>query len=107
MSEINSPKLQQLFKMLEREAEDTFLLYAIGMEYKKLDAPAKAIEYFDRVIQNDSGYCYAYFQRGQVFEQTGENEKAKLAYRDGIAAANRVGDAHAKSELEAALSMIE
>ena len=107
MSEISSPKLGQLFKMLEGEPADTFLLYAIAMEYKKLSAPEKAIEYLDRVIQNDSGYSYAYFQRGQVFEQTGEIEKAKQAYRDGTAAANRVGDAHAPSELQTALSMIE
>jgi tetratricopeptide (TPR) repeat protein len=107
MAEITSPKLQQLFQMLEREPDDTFLLYGIGMEYKKLAAPKKAIEYFDRVIQNDSGYSYAYFQRGQVLEQIGETEKAKQAYRDGMAAANRVGDAHAQSELQAALEMIE
>ena len=107
MSEITSPKLQQLFKMLEREPNDTFLLYGIGMEYKKLAAPARAIEYFDRVIQNDNGYCYAYFQKGQVFEQMGKTVQAKEAYADGIKAARRVGDAHAQSELQAALEMIQ
>ena len=106
MSEITSPKLQQLFKMLEREPADTFLLYGIGMEYKKLAAPQKAIEYFDRVIQEDSGYSYAYFQKGQVFEQLGQPERATQAYLDGIAAAKRVGDAHAESELQAALEML-
>jgi len=106
MPEITSPKLEQLFKMLEREREDTFLLYGIGMEYKKLAAAEKAIEYFDRVIQEDSGYSYAYFQKGQVFEQLGQPERATQAYMDGIAAAKRVGDAHAQSELESALSMI-
>jgi tetratricopeptide (TPR) repeat protein len=106
MPQVNSEKLQQLFKLLEREPNDTFLLYGIGMEYKKLDALPTAIEYFDRVIAADAGYCYAYFQKGQVFEKMNDPQKAKQAYRDGIAAAKRAGDAHAQSELEAALDML-
>jgi tetratricopeptide (TPR) repeat protein len=106
MPEVNSEKLQQLFRLLQREPNDTFLLYGIGMEHKKLDALPAAIEYFDRVIANDAGYCYAYFQKGQVFEQMADPEKAQQAYRDGIAAAKRAGDAHAQSELEAALDML-
>ena len=107
MNEPTSDKLTQLFKLLEREPNDTFLLYGIGMEYKKLGSPDRAIEYFDRTIQNDAGYCYAYYQRGQVCAQTGRVEDAKRSYREGIAAAQRVGDAHAREELEAALELIE
>ena len=102
-----SDKLTQLFKLLQREPNDTFLLYGIGMEYKKLGALDKSIEYFDRTIQADQNYCYAYFQRGQVYEKSGESVKAKQSYQEGIAAARRVGDAHAQSELEGALSMVE
>lgn len=106
MAEHTSPKLQQLFKMLEREPSDTFLLYGIGMEHKKLDALPAAIGYFDRVIAIDPGYCYAYFQKGQTFEKMNELNQAKQAYRDGIVAAKQKGDAHAQSELEGALDMI-
>lgn len=106
MSVPTSDKLQKLQSMLERAPRDTFLLYAIGMEYKKLQTPSKAIEYFDRTIEVDAGYCYAYFQRGQVHEQTGNVPAARDSYRAGIAAAEKAGDAHAKSELEAALEMI-
>jgi hypothetical protein len=37
----------------------------------------------------------------------GEVEEAKKWYRDGIAAANRVGDAHAAGEIAGALMAIE
>jgi tetratricopeptide (TPR) repeat protein len=107
MPEPTSPKLQQLFKLLEREPRDTFLLYGIGMEYKKLGGAPKAIEYFDAALAVDSGYCYAYFQKGQVYEQLGQPEQARQSYRDGMAAAKRVNDAHALSELETALSMVQ
>jgi tetratricopeptide (TPR) repeat protein len=106
MSAPTSDKLQKLHRMLERDPRDAFLLYAIGMEHKKLQSPALAIEYFDRTIEVDAGYCYAYFQRGQVHEQAGNLPAARDSYRAGIAAAERAGDAHAKSELEAALDMI-
>ena len=107
MSEVTSPRLDQLFKMLEKQPQDTFLLYGIGMEYRKLKAAEKAIEYFDRVLGVDSAYCYAYFQKGQVYEQMGRNDQARGSYYQGIAAARKAGDAHAQGELEAALSMLE
>lgn len=107
MKEPTSEKLQQLFRLLEREPEDTFLLYGAGMEYRKLGALDKATEFFDRAIRKDPGYCYAYYQRGQVAEQAGMLDQARQSYRDGIAAAQRVGDSHAREELQAALSLIE
>src|SRR6476660_7230243 len=94
-----SDKLRKLFEMLQRQPADTFLLYGVGMEYKKLNDPTRAVEYFDKVITTDPGYCYAYYQRGQVLEEAGDVPQAKQAYRDGVAAAERVGDQHAKSEL--------
>jgi tetratricopeptide (TPR) repeat protein len=104
--EPTSEKLDKLRRMLQREPRDAFLLYGVGMELKKLKDYAGAIEHFDRVIEVDPGYCYAYFQRGQTFELLGQSEQAKEAYRAGIAAADRAGDAHAKEELTAALEMV-
>ena len=74
---------------------------------KKREARERAIEFLDRVISADANYCYAYYQRAQIFESLGELESARLTYNDGIAAARRAGDAHAQSELENALAMIE
>lgn len=101
-----SPRLQQLQTMLAKTPNDPFLLYAIGLEHKKAGEIDEALKFLDGAIGADSGYCYAYFQRGQILESTGRAEEAKQAYRDGIAAAQRVGDAHALSELQGALEMI-
>jgi Tfp pilus assembly protein PilF len=93
--------------MLAREPNDTFLLYGIALEHKKVgDFPA-AIEHLNRVIQIDPNYFYAYHQRGLTYEQQGDLESAKKSYRDGIAAATKQGDAHAAEEIRAALMMIE
>jgi tetratricopeptide (TPR) repeat protein len=102
-----SEKLQKLQQMLERQPNDTFLLYGIAMEHKKSSDWKTAIEFFDRAIQSDINYCYAYFQKGQVNELAGDMEAAKRAYQDGIVAAGRAGDQHALGEIQGALSMIE
>jgi tetratricopeptide (TPR) repeat protein len=99
--------MKKLLEMLEKQPTDAFVLYGVGMEHKKAGEFAKAIEYLDRTIAADAGYCYAYYQKGQVFEEMGKTEEARAAYRTGIGAARAKGDGHAESELSGALSMIE
>ena len=107
MESAPSERMRQLHQMLQKEPDDTFLLYGIALEYKKHNESAKALEYLDRVLRLDPGYLYAYHQRGLVHEADGDVEAAKRAYRDGIEAATKKGDAHARDEIEAALMMIE
>ena len=107
MAQSSTDRLSQLRQLLERDPDDTFLLYGIAMEYKKAQDTANAIEYLDRVIRLDPGYCYAYHQRGLVFEGVGDVEAAKQSYREGIEAARKAGDEHARQEIEAALATIE
>ncbi len=92
--------------MLEKQPDDAFLLYGIALEYKKAGQAPLAMEYLDRVIKVDPGYCYAYHQKGLVHESTGNAAAAKQTYREGIAAAEKKGDAHARGEIEAALEML-
>lgn len=103
---MTSDKLQQLFKMLEREPRDTFLLYGIGMEYKKLSDDKQAIDYFSKVIAIDPNYCYAYYQMGQAHERAGAIDEARQAFQNGVEAAARAKDSKARDELQAALDML-
>lgn len=98
-----SERFQKLQQMLQRQPNDPFLLYGIAMEYKKANDAPNALDYLDRTIAVDPNYCYAYYQKGQVQEMTGDVEAAKASYRAGIDAANRINEAHARGELEAAL----
>jgi tetratricopeptide (TPR) repeat protein len=100
-------RLEKLTQLLSQSPGDAFLLYAIAMEHKKADNAPAAVEFFDRVIQIDPGYCYAYYQKGLLFESTGDMEGAKAVYRQGIAAAERKGDLHAKEEINAALTLLD
>jgi Tfp pilus assembly protein PilF len=102
-----SERMRQLEQMLAKEPNDTFLLYGLAMEFKKVGDPQRALEYFRRVIDLDGGYCYAYHQMGMIHESLDDLDSARAAYRGGIEAARRKGDEHARQEIQAALSMLE
>jgi Tfp pilus assembly protein PilF len=102
-----TPRMRQLRQMLQRQPDDPFLLYGLAMEHKKAGEPGNALEYFDQVLRRDPNYCYAYYQRAQVHESLGDVEAARRTLREGVDAAKRSGDAHALSEIEAALALLE
>lgn len=103
---MESDRLKQIRAMLEKQPDDPFLLYGLAMEYKKAGRADDAIAGFDRVIAIDPGYCYAYYQKGLVLEDQGNLNAARAVYKEGIEQARRKADEHARSELEAALSLL-
>jgi tetratricopeptide (TPR) repeat protein len=100
-------RMEKLRAMLEKDGGDPFLLFAMGMEHKKLRQTAEAVDWFRKTLAKDPGYCVAYHQAALAYEDAGEIEQAKQLYREGIAVARKKGDEHAAGEMEAALSMIE
>ena len=100
-------RLVQILKMLEKTPGDAFLLYGAALEYKKQEKFVEALDYLNRAIGVDENFCYAYYQKGQVLEEQGDNAAAAGAYRAGIVAAERVNDQKALGELSGALSIIE
>jgi len=104
---VTTDRMQKLQQMLEKEPNDTFLLYALALEHKKAGSYPQALIYLSRVLQKDPSYCVAYQQAGQVHELAGDVESAKRAYHDGIAAAQKKGDHHAAEEMQSALQMLD
>lgn len=100
-------RMEKLRRMLERTPADPFLLYAMGMEFKKAGNWQSAIDYFDKTLAVDPAYCYAYHQMGLAYELGGDVESAKRSYNQGIAAARSKGDEHAAQEIAEALAAVE
>jgi len=100
-----NPRVEKLRRMLDASPDDAFLLYALAMECKRDDAP-KALELLQRVIQLEPLHSYAYFQLGQVHESAGRTDEAREIYQQGMTAAARAGDEHARSELAGALNAL-
>jgi Tfp pilus assembly protein PilF len=102
-----SDRLTKLTAMLEREPNDTFLIYGLALEHKKLGDLPQAVKLLARVIELDPGYSYAYHQQGLAYESMGDLDSAKRSYRAGIQAAQDKGDTHAAGEIAAALELLE
>jgi tetratricopeptide (TPR) repeat protein len=101
-----SARAAQLRNLLEQDPGNSFLRYALAMDHVSSGDWEQAMSEFRTLVAADPDYCAAYYHGGQTLEKLGRTEEAALFYRDGIAATLRKGDAHTRSEIEAALSLI-
>jgi thioredoxin-like negative regulator of GroEL len=93
------PRFDQLLKMLAGEPQDTFLRYALAMEYRSLGEPVPAAENFLKLIGQHPPHVPSFFMYSQLLVETGEIEQARAILRDGIEQARAQGDAHAAGEM--------
>ena len=89
--------------MLEQDPSSVFTRYGLAMEYVNTGQLEQAIAEFEAILSADPGYGAAYYHGGQTLEKLGRLEQARDYYRRGVAQAN---DAHARSELQAALDIL-
>jgi Tfp pilus assembly protein PilF len=89
--------------MAEQQPESVFVRYGLAMEYIKAGELANAISEFEAVLTVDPAYSAAYYHGGQTLEKMGKLDEARDYYRRGI---HNSKDAHARGELEAALSIL-
>lgn len=100
-------RLEQLEQLVRQHPDDTFLRYAIAMEYVSAGRLEDAAAALDALIERDPDYSAAYHQAGRVAEKRERFEDAARYYKRGIEVAGRQGDLHAKKEMQEALMMIE
>ena len=98
-------RLDALKQMLAQDPQNAFARYGLAMEYSKNDLFEDAIAEFKAVINQDSTYVAAYYHGGQALKNLA-GLRMHDSYEQGIEACNRKGDAHTRSEIEAALSLL-
>ncbi len=99
-------RLALLRNILAEDPKNTLARYGLAMEYAKAGRLEDAVTEYKALVANNPDYSYAYFQGGQALERLGRTEEARDMYRQGIEAATRVGDQHARGELQAALDLL-
>jgi thioredoxin-like negative regulator of GroEL len=65
-----------------------------------------ADRHFRELLQRNADYVPAYLMYAQMLSREARGEEARQVLSTGIAAADRKGDAHARSEMESLLSEI-
>lgn len=99
-------RLEALKAILKDNPSDALARYGLAMECIKAGQFEAAVAEFQALIAIKPDHAYACFHAGQTLEKLGRPEDARSAYRKGLEAAERKGDAHARSELEAAIGLL-
>jgi len=99
-------RMEALKNILAQNPGDALARYGLAMEYIKIADYEQAVEAFRGLLASDPHHLYAYFHAGQTLEKLDRAGQAREMYRQGIEAAGRQGNSHARDELQAALEQL-
>lgn len=99
-------KIEQLKFFLEKEPEDTFLNYALALEYLKIGLDVEAQSLLNNILKIDEEYLGAYYQLGKLLGQNEQYNEAVQWYKKGMRVAQQLKDVKAYNELRSALEEI-
>lgn len=99
-------RLETLKSILAQNPGDALARYGLAMEFVKAGSYELAVAEFRELVALKPDHAYAYFHAGQTLEKLGRKDEARAIYAQGIEAAARKGDPHARDELQAALDQL-
>ncbi len=91
---------------ISRAPSDPFPRYGLAMEHKTQGDLTAAWTAFSELLEQFPDYVPTYLMAGGTLTGLGRKDEAAQVYRRGIEVAGNKGDAHARGELESALSEI-
>jgi tetratricopeptide (TPR) repeat protein len=104
---MTTSRLQQIEEMLKNEPGDSFLNYALALEFAKNNNLLKAVDLIEKIVIRNENYLGAYYQLGQYYEQLKATEKAIDTYKKGIEIAQQQNNRKTWGELNEALLNLE
>ena len=106
MAQAQKSRREVLEQFVTQKPGDAFARYGLAMECAKLGDDDAATSHFRRLLEMSPEYVAGYFQFGQFLSRLGRLEEARKMLSDGIVVAQKAGDAHARDEMQSALSML-
>lgn len=107
MTDQNKTRRQKLEEFLALNPNDAFSRYGIALECVREGDFAAAEAHFRTLIRTDPDYVPGYQMYAQTLAQNARAEDAKTILVQGIQAAIRQGNQHARSEMEGLLAELE
>src|SRR4051812_47233779 len=96
-------RIEMLKEVLQQNPTDAFARYGLAMEHAKAGEIEIAMTEFTTLLGHHPDYAPGFFMAAQTLARAGRTEEAKTYLQNGIAAAARTGNAHARGEMEAML----
>ena len=106
MTEQRKTRRQKLEEFLAQNPNDAFSRYGIALECVREGDLAAAESHFRTLIQTNPDYVPGYQMYAQTLAQHQRSEDAKAILAQGIQAAIRQGNQHARSEMEGLLDTL-
>jgi predicted Zn-dependent protease len=107
MTDQRKTRRQKLEEYVAQNPKDTFSRYGLALECLKEGDKAGAEAQFRTLIENNADYVPGFQMYAQMLAQEERRDEARSILTAGIAAATRVGSAHARSEMEGLLAELE
>ena len=95
-----TPQIRNLEQLLASGKDGALLRFGLGNAYVQVGQFDKAVEHLRHAVVLDPGYSAAWKLLGKTLVATGDNDGARDAYEQGIAAAERKGDKQALREMQ-------
>ncbi len=102
-----SSRLEQLLVMLQEEPNDSFLRYAVAIEYAVAGNHPEAVSRIEALITDQPDYLGAYYKLGQLYEEARCDAKALDIYRRGAEVAKKQNNTKTLGELNTAILILE
>lgn len=99
-------KIAALSEILQMNPADSFARYGLAMAYASEGRNDEALAEYATTTEKNPDYVPAYQMSAQLLLKLGRTQDAKARVEAGLAAAQRIGNAHAQSELGAMLDDI-
>lgn len=99
-------RIEPLKALIAQDPANSRYRFMLAMEYRSAGETESAVATLEELAGMDPNYVTAYLQAGQICEEAGETERARGFYQSGVECARRIGDAHALSEIQAALDLL-
>ncbi len=99
-------RIEQLQEFLKYDINDSFLKYALALEYVKVKENDTARDCFLKLIKDDENYIASYYQLGKLYESLNEVEKTREIYKNGIEIAKKIENKKILLELQEAYNML-
>ncbi|TXE15490.1 tetratricopeptide repeat protein [Psychroserpens burtonensis] len=99
-------RIEQLQEFLKEDSNDSFLTYALALEYVRVEKYDIARDCFLKLIKDDENYIGSYYQLGKLYESLNDLEKARGIYKKGIKIAQKSENKKTLLELQEAYTML-
>jgi len=100
-------KIAGLREILALDPKNSFARYGVAMELAGRGDTDEALAEFDTLLANDPDYTAGFFMSAQTLATAGRTTEAIARLKAGIASAERSGNRHALSEMQAMLDELD